>query len=223
MTMLVTVVVFFFACMLPFKLLTLWIVTLSDDVFKVIDVETFYLLLYFCRVMFYINSAINPILYNIMSSKFREGFRKVFHCINWPLTPRRLRLVEATHRRTASPNDWTRRKTVSSSLRPNNRTIEHEASPSSSSRQRLTTTVTIERSPQFSRTNDEEGDTNRQKRQSWRHNQSNFSRQHQESFRHQQPHGSHQNIVFIEERKILVIPTSTTSSEHKGNARPASH
>ena len=56
--MLATVVVFFFACMLPFKILTLWIVTLQRDVFDVIDVETFYLLLYFSRVMFYINSAI---------------------------------------------------------------------------------------------------------------------------------------------------------------------
>ena len=37
--------------------------------------------LYFARLMFYINSAINPILYNIMSSKFRNGFKRVFHCV----------------------------------------------------------------------------------------------------------------------------------------------
>ena len=30
--------------------------------------------------MFYINSAINPILYNIMSSKFRDGFKRAFNC-----------------------------------------------------------------------------------------------------------------------------------------------
>ena len=30
--------------------------------------------------MFYINSAINPILYNVMSSKFRDGFKRVFSC-----------------------------------------------------------------------------------------------------------------------------------------------
>jgi len=28
--------------------------------------------------MLYINSAINPILYNVMSSKFRDGFRRAF-------------------------------------------------------------------------------------------------------------------------------------------------
>ena len=27
--------------------------------------------------MFYINSAINPILYNVMSSKFRDGFKRL--------------------------------------------------------------------------------------------------------------------------------------------------
>ena len=31
----------------------------------------------FCRIMVYINSAINPILYNAMSVKFRRAFRKL--------------------------------------------------------------------------------------------------------------------------------------------------
>ena len=108
-TMLVTVVVFFFACMMPFKVLTLWLTALPVDVFDVIDLETYFILVYFSRVMFYINSAINPILYNIMSSKFREGFRRVFYCVNWPLTPRRLRLSSASNRgpTTSSSNNTT--------------------------------------------------------------------------------------------------------------------
>ena len=101
-TMLVTVVVFFFACMMPFKVLTLWITASPVEVFDVIDNETYYILVYFSRVMFYINSAINPILYNIMSSKFREGFRRVFYCVNWPLTPRRLRLSTTSNRAQSS-------------------------------------------------------------------------------------------------------------------------
>ena len=36
--------------------------------------------LLFCRIMIYINSAINPILYNAMSVKFRRAFRQLFHC-----------------------------------------------------------------------------------------------------------------------------------------------
>lgn len=42
-----------------------------------LGIDGYYILLYFCRVMLYLNSAINPILYNLMSSKFREGFVKL--------------------------------------------------------------------------------------------------------------------------------------------------
>merc|ERR1719471_1327324 len=44
------------------------------------NTEVYFNLLYFSRLMFYINSAINPILYNTMSSRFRERFRRVFGC-----------------------------------------------------------------------------------------------------------------------------------------------
>ncbi|CAB4056298.1 unnamed protein product [Lepeophtheirus salmonis] len=71
--MIATVVFVFFACLFPFKVLTLWIVVSPHEIFDIISIETYYNLLYFCRIMFYINSAINPILYNIMSTKFREG------------------------------------------------------------------------------------------------------------------------------------------------------
>ena len=69
--MLFTVVVCFFACMLPFKVLSLWIVVLPTEFYHYIDPEAYFNLLYFARIMYYTNSAINPILYNIMSSKFR--------------------------------------------------------------------------------------------------------------------------------------------------------
>lgn len=42
-----------------------------------LGIDGYYILLYFCRVMLYLNSAINPILYNLMSSKFRDGFVKL--------------------------------------------------------------------------------------------------------------------------------------------------
>ena len=64
--------------MMPFKVFTLWFVAAPYDPMTVISGETYYNLLYFARIMFYTNSAINPILYNIMSSKFREGFKKIF-------------------------------------------------------------------------------------------------------------------------------------------------
>ncbi|KAF9809608.1 hypothetical protein SFRURICE_007563 [Spodoptera frugiperda] len=60
--MLGTVVLSFFLCLLPFKALTLWIIVFPPETIM---------------VMLYLNSAINPILYNLMSSKFREGFVKL--------------------------------------------------------------------------------------------------------------------------------------------------
>lgn len=74
--MLGTVVVFFFICLLPFKIFTLWFILTSDEDIQMMGPETYYHVLNFCRVMFYLNSAINPILYNVMSSKFRTAFLK---------------------------------------------------------------------------------------------------------------------------------------------------
>ena len=36
--------------------------------------------LLFSRTMVYINSAINPVLYNAMSVKFRRAFKKILTC-----------------------------------------------------------------------------------------------------------------------------------------------
>uniref|UniRef100_T1IW50 G-protein coupled receptors family 1 profile domain-containing protein n=1 Tax=Strigamia maritima TaxID=126957 RepID=T1IW50_STRMM len=79
-TMLAAVVVFFFVCLMPFRVFTLWIIFSSEEQIESVGVETYYNVLFFCRTMFYINSAINPILYNVMSSKFREAFVRVLRC-----------------------------------------------------------------------------------------------------------------------------------------------
>jgi hypothetical protein len=77
--MLGTVVFTFFVCLLPYRALTLWLIFVPYDLHltQVFGQETFYQILAFCRFMLHLNSAINPILYNLMSSKFRDGFRKL--------------------------------------------------------------------------------------------------------------------------------------------------
>ncbi|KAF6209917.1 hypothetical protein GE061_015671 [Apolygus lucorum] len=75
--MLVTVVVSFFACLLPFRIFTLWIILSDPHTVFNLGVVAYYNILYFCRIMHYVNSAINPILYNLMSSKFRHGFSRM--------------------------------------------------------------------------------------------------------------------------------------------------
>uniref|UniRef100_A0A182MTV7 Thyrotropin-releasing hormone receptor n=1 Tax=Anopheles culicifacies TaxID=139723 RepID=A0A182MTV7_9DIPT len=78
--MLGAVVVSFFVCLLPFRALTLWIIIVPSEAIVSVGIERFYILLYFCRIMLYMNSAINPILYNLMSSKFRNGFLQLLGC-----------------------------------------------------------------------------------------------------------------------------------------------
>ncbi|XP_075986744.1 ecdysis triggering hormone receptor isoform X1 [Anticarsia gemmatalis] len=78
--MLGTVVLCFFLCLMPYRALTLWIIMTPAEHYDDMSPEKWYNILYFSRVMLYINSAINPILYNLMSSKFRIGFCKVCIC-----------------------------------------------------------------------------------------------------------------------------------------------
>jgi hypothetical protein len=75
--MLITVVVAFFLCLLPFRLFTMWIILAPSQILVDIDMDTYHRVLYSCRIMLYLNSAINPMLYNLMSSKFRQGFKNL--------------------------------------------------------------------------------------------------------------------------------------------------
>lgn len=72
--MLGTVVLSFFLCLIPFRVLTLWIIISPPGIIQNLGIENYYIILYFCRIMVYLNSTVNPILYNLMSSKFRNGF-----------------------------------------------------------------------------------------------------------------------------------------------------
>ncbi|KAL7727387.1 hypothetical protein ACLKA6_003045 [Drosophila palustris] len=77
--MLGAVVLSFFVCLLPFRVLTLWIILSTEQTLHDIGLARYYSLLYFCRIMLYLNSAMNPILYNLMSTKFRKGFARLSH------------------------------------------------------------------------------------------------------------------------------------------------
>lgn len=77
--MLATVVVFFFLCLMPMRVLYLWIIAVPLDTIAWLGIEGYYNLVYFCRVMHYLNSSINPILYNMTSTKFRTAFMRVFY------------------------------------------------------------------------------------------------------------------------------------------------
>ncbi|XP_033099316.1 5-hydroxytryptamine receptor-like [Anneissia japonica] len=85
--MLICVVISFFICWLPFRILNLWVLISPTTMIPAVGISGFYGIVIFARVMIYLNSAINPILYNAISSKFRAAFRAV--CCGKPRNNRR--------------------------------------------------------------------------------------------------------------------------------------
>ncbi|KAJ6663078.1 hypothetical protein lerEdw1_010671 [Lerista edwardsae] len=71
--MLAVVVILFALLWMPYRTLVVINSFLSQP-FQ----ENWFLL--FCRICIYLNSAINPVIYNLMSQKFRAAFRKLCNC-----------------------------------------------------------------------------------------------------------------------------------------------
>ncbi|XP_013412869.1 growth hormone secretagogue receptor type 1-like [Lingula anatina] len=72
----IAVTVVFFACLLPFRVFSLWAVFGNTLDKKKLSVDGWLNLTSIVRALFYLNSAVNPILYNTFSSKFRRAFSK---------------------------------------------------------------------------------------------------------------------------------------------------
>ncbi|GAU92966.1 hypothetical protein RvY_04976 [Ramazzottius varieornatus] len=83
--MLVTVVATFFFFMMPFRVLMIWTLNAQDEEYEKLGIIGWYGLLYFSKIMFYMNSASNPIVLYAMSSKFRTKFQHIL--CNKPLPP----------------------------------------------------------------------------------------------------------------------------------------
>ncbi|XP_001606566.1 growth hormone secretagogue receptor type 1 isoform X1 [Nasonia vitripennis] len=75
--MLCTVISAFFICLLPFRAMMIWVIVSPLEELANFGAEGYYCLLYFSRIMFYLNSALNPIFYALMSTKFKNGFLKI--------------------------------------------------------------------------------------------------------------------------------------------------
>ncbi len=80
--MLVIVATLFFVCLLPIKVVSLWLIyALPSDIEK-LGLEGYLTLMSFARIMLYINSSVNPIIYNLVSTRFRKYFRRSIICLN---------------------------------------------------------------------------------------------------------------------------------------------
>ncbi|XP_076611347.1 thyrotropin-releasing hormone receptor b [Chaetodon auriga] len=71
--MLAVVVILFATLWMPYRTLVV-VNSFLDQAY----LDSWFLL--FCRICIYLNSAINPVIYNAMSQKFRAAFRKICRC-----------------------------------------------------------------------------------------------------------------------------------------------
>lgn len=77
----VAVVVSFFICWVPFhaqRLLASYLV--KDENQNQLLLDIYLKLTYISGVMYYLSSTINPLLYQLMSAKFRLAFKETFKC-----------------------------------------------------------------------------------------------------------------------------------------------
>lgn len=83
--MLVGIIILFFVCLLPFRVVALVEAFSPPGTVLQLGPEPYLNTIYFCRLLIYVNSAGNAIIYNIVSTKFRRAFQIVvrYYCCCW--------------------------------------------------------------------------------------------------------------------------------------------
>ena len=71
----ICVVVVFFICHLPFRMIGLFFLFSDKRTIRNLGLESYLSILNYSRCLLYLNHALNPILYNFVSTKFRSAFR----------------------------------------------------------------------------------------------------------------------------------------------------
>ncbi len=79
--MLIAVVVAFYLCLFPIKVWNLVYMFLGHraEFMSIVTLKIYWFVNIIVRTLFYVNSSINPLLYNWLSAKFRSNFKKIIH------------------------------------------------------------------------------------------------------------------------------------------------
>ena len=75
--MLITIMVLFFISMCPIRVVSLWQIYTPVETLHSLGIENYNNILWFARIMMYVNSAGNPIVYCLASTKFKVAFKRV--------------------------------------------------------------------------------------------------------------------------------------------------
>ncbi|KAJ8317059.1 hypothetical protein KUTeg_004963, partial [Tegillarca granosa] len=97
--MLIGIMILFFVTVFPMRIVSLWMVYAPRTSIEQLGVDGYINLLSAARIMVYINSAGNPIIYSLTSTKFKSAFSKLL-CKSFK-NIEHLRSYEAPYKRTA--------------------------------------------------------------------------------------------------------------------------
>lgn len=78
--MLMCVIIVFYVCLFPLRIWSLVLILGGRYVYSVVTLREFWYINVICRIFYYANNSINPILYNWLSAKFRAGFKRFVTC-----------------------------------------------------------------------------------------------------------------------------------------------
>ena len=118
----VTVVCVFFICHLPYRVVSIWIMLENKQKLRNIGLETYLNIIYSARILLYLNHALNPILYNFVSTKFRMALRFL-------IIPKRRSSSILLYERRKSP-DNAKAKTCNPVRFKNNAVLNKDKAPS---------------------------------------------------------------------------------------------
>lgn len=72
--MLLAIIILFFVALAPIRITILWQVYSPSEASRKLGIESYYNLMWIGRMLMYINSAGNPIIYSLLSSNFKKAF-----------------------------------------------------------------------------------------------------------------------------------------------------
>ncbi|RUS78462.1 hypothetical protein EGW08_013785, partial [Elysia chlorotica] len=73
--MLILIVVFLFFSLVPMRAMVLWQTLGPPDVIANLGIENYYNIIWICRMLIFTNSAVNPLIYSLLSTRFKIAFR----------------------------------------------------------------------------------------------------------------------------------------------------
>ena len=84
--MLIFIIILFFVSLCPIRVVSLWQIFTSVENLENLGLEGYLNVISFARIMMYLNSSMNPVIYSLTSTKFKLAFKRVLQRRSSPRT-----------------------------------------------------------------------------------------------------------------------------------------